>query len=83
MRVISTPGLHGCSVQFSPFFSEKLAVAASQHFAIAGKGALLLYELNGPTNEHRLLRRYTSEKNKRYTVCVEIYTDNLFIFFFR
>ncbi|KJE97737.1 peroxisome biogenesis factor 7 [Capsaspora owczarzaki ATCC 30864] len=45
MQRWQTPGLHGCGLQFSPFVSDRIAVAASQHYAIAGRGALLVYGL--------------------------------------
>ncbi len=36
------PCAHRCSVEFSPFFAHRLAVAASQNFGIQGFGELLV-----------------------------------------
>lgn len=40
-----TRGFHGYSIQFSPYQAERLACACSQHYGIAGSGALFILDV--------------------------------------
>ncbi|KAA8651532.1 hypothetical protein EYZ11_005880 [Aspergillus tanneri] len=40
-----TEGYHGCAVKYSPFFDNRLAVAASSNFGLVGNGRLFVLEL--------------------------------------
>jgi len=41
-----TPGRHGYSVAFSPFYPKRLACASSQHFGIIGCGTVFFLDIN-------------------------------------
>lgn len=41
----NTMGMHGYSVQFSPFFPEKMACVASQNYGISGRGTLFYLDV--------------------------------------
>lgn len=45
MATFLTPNRHGYSVRFSPFNPDRLVVATSQYFGLAGGGTLFLLEL--------------------------------------
>lgn len=45
MATFLTPNRHGYSVRFSPFNPERLVVATSQYFGLAGGGTLFLLEI--------------------------------------
>lgn len=45
MATFLTPNRHGYSVRFSPFNSERLVVATSQYFGLAGGGTLFILDL--------------------------------------
>jgi peroxin-7 len=40
-----TEGYNGCAVKYSPFFDNRLAVAASANFGLVGNGRLFILEL--------------------------------------
>ncbi|RAL16745.1 putative peroxisome biosynthesis protein (Peroxine-7) [Aspergillus homomorphus CBS 101889] len=40
-----TEGFNGCAVKYSPFFDNRLAVAASANYGLVGNGRLLILEL--------------------------------------
>lgn len=40
-----TEGFNGCAVKYSPFFDNRLAVAASANFGLVGNGRLYILEL--------------------------------------
>lgn len=40
-----TEGFNGCGVKYSPFFDNRLAVAASANFGLVGNGRLYILEL--------------------------------------
>ncbi|XP_072178649.1 peroxisomal targeting signal 2 receptor-like [Diadema setosum] len=40
-----SPGRHGYAVEFSPYLPQRLAVATSQHYGIAGTGTLFLIDI--------------------------------------
>lgn len=44
--MISTPGLHGYSIEFSPFNSNRLACVACQEFGISGGASLLIADFS-------------------------------------
>lgn len=46
MPTFLTPNRHGYSVRFSPFNPDKLVVATSQYYGLAGGGTLFLLELS-------------------------------------
>lgn len=46
MPTFLTPNRHGYSVRFSPFHPDRLVVATSQYFGLAGGGTLFLLELS-------------------------------------
>ncbi|XP_026473457.1 peroxisomal targeting signal 2 receptor [Ctenocephalides felis] len=45
MPTFLTPNRHGYSVRFSPFSPDRIAVATSQYYGLAGGGTLFLLEL--------------------------------------
>lgn len=45
MSTFLTPNRHGYSVRFSPFDPNRLVVATSQYYGLAGGGTLFLLEL--------------------------------------
>ena len=58
--VLSTDPLHGYSLIFSPFSTDKIAVVGGLNYGIAGSGGLLVFNRNvGPEiiGEHRLWRK--------------------------
>lgn len=40
-----TEGYNGCAVKYSPFFDNRLAVAASANYGLVGNGRLFILEL--------------------------------------
>ncbi|XP_038059236.1 peroxisomal targeting signal 2 receptor-like [Patiria miniata] len=72
-----SPGRQGYAVQFSPYLPQRLAVAASQHFGIAGKGSLFVIDvlpagavlLNSYEWTEGLFDLAWSECNKNIIVC--------------
>ena len=46
MRSFVTPGVHGYSVQFSPFAHDVLACVGGQQYGISGQGALFVLGLS-------------------------------------
>lgn len=51
MATFLTPNRHGYSVRFSPFDPDRLAVAASQYYGLAGGGTLFLLRLSADGSE--------------------------------
>ena len=58
MSTFLTPNRHGYSVRFSPFDPNRLVVATSQFYGLAGGGTLFLLELapNGGIIEAKTLQ---------------------------
>lgn len=46
MATFLTPNRHGYSVRFSPFNPDRLVVATSQYFGLAGGGTLFILDLS-------------------------------------
>lgn len=46
MPTFLTPNRHGYSVRFSPFNPDRLVVATSQYYGLAGGGTLFVLELS-------------------------------------
>lgn len=46
MPTFLTPNRHGYNVRFSPFIPNRLVVAASQFYGLAGGGSLYVLELD-------------------------------------
>lgn len=40
-----TEGYNGCAVKYSPFFDNRLAVAASSNYGLVGNGRVFILEL--------------------------------------
>lgn len=58
MATYLTPNRHGYSVRFSPFNPDRLVVATSQYFGLAGGGTLFILDL---TSEGKLTEIQTSQ----------------------
>lgn len=58
MSTFLTPNRHGYSVKFSPFDPNRLVVATSQYYGLAGGGTLFFLELgaNGELVQRKTLK---------------------------
>lgn len=52
--MFASPGLHGYSVKFSPYYPNKLACVACQQYGISGSSKLFILEL--PPDAHQPIR---------------------------
>lgn len=75
MLQFRTEGFNGCAVKYSPYFDNRLAVAASANFGLVGNGRLFILELT--PNGIVPLKWYTTQDSLYDLAWSEIHEDQV------